>query len=147
MPPVERDRPRRVLIVEDDGGVARMLRFSLEQAGLETIEAASGTEALDVLEQQSPDAVTLDLQLADGKGGAVLDRLRQLDETATGSPAWVVTSALNRQEVAARCGPVEGRFLSKPFSPWDLIAMLEELLLEREVAKDGKAVAKPESDS
>lgn len=68
MPPVERDRRRRVLIVEDDGGVARMLRSSLEQAGLDTTEIASGSEALEILEQQSPDAVILDLQLADGRG-------------------------------------------------------------------------------
>jgi len=135
---VERDRRRRVLVVEDDKGVARMLRFSLEQAGLDAIEVATGSEALEVLDQNSPDAVVLDLQLADGKGGAVIDRLRQLDETAIGSPAWVVTSALDRQEVTARCGPVEGRFLSKPFSPWDLIAMLEELMLEREVRRIGK---------
>jgi CheY-like chemotaxis protein len=125
-------------VVEDDEGVTRMLRYSFEQAGLDTIEIAGGSEALEVLEQQSPDAVILDLQLADGKGGAVLDRLRQLDETATDSPAWVVMSALDRLEVTKRCGPVEGRFLSKPFSPWDLIAMLEELVLEREVRQIGK---------
>jgi CheY-like chemotaxis protein len=125
-------------VVEDDEGVARMLRFSFQQAGLDAIEIAGGSEALEMLGKQSPDAVVLDLQLADGKGGAVLDRLRQLDETATGSPAWVVTSALDRQEVTARCGPVEGRFLSKPFSPWDLIAMLEELMLERDVRQIGK---------
>jgi CheY-like chemotaxis protein len=125
-------------VVEDDEGVAKMLRFSFQQAGLDAIEIAGGSEALEMLGKQSPDAVVLDLQLADGKGGAVLDRLRQLDGTATDSPAWVVTSALDRQEITKRCGPLEGRFLSKPYSPWDLIAMLERLMLEREVRQIGK---------
>jgi len=125
---VEKPRRQWVLIVEDDRGVAKMLRLSLAREGFDTIEAASGSEALAVLEQKSPDAVVLDLQLADAKGGAVLDRLRQLDETTTGSPAWVVTSAADPRELAKRYGPLEGRFLSKPFNPWDLIAMVEKQL-------------------
>jgi DNA-binding response OmpR family regulator len=121
-----------VLVIEDDKGVARMLRFSLRNAGFDTSEVTTGGEALRILEQQPPDAAILDLQLPNGQGRAVLDWLRQLDGPASNSPVWVVISALDGEEATRRFGPLGGRFLPKPFDPWDLVAILRKLL----VAKD-----------
>jgi len=120
-------RPR-VLVVEDDESVTRMLRFSLGSAGFDTIEVATGGEALRILKEQPLDAAVLDLQLPDGQGGAVLEWHRQLDEAASGSPVWVVISALDRDEATKRYGPLGNHFLAKPFDPWDLVAMLQNLL-------------------
>jgi len=122
------DIRRRVLVIEDDESVIRMLRFSFRSAGFETIEVTTGGEALRILEQHPPDAVVLDLQLPNGQGGAVLDRLRQLDERPGSSPVWAVISALDRQEATRRYGPLGSHFLAKPFDPWDLVAILENLL-------------------
>jgi two-component system phosphate regulon response regulator PhoB len=129
---VTSDRRPRVLVIEDDTGVARMLRFSLRNAGFDTSEVTTGGEALRILEQQPPDAAILDLQLPNGQGRAVLDWLRQLDGLASNSPVWVVISALDGEEAIRRFGPLGGRFLPKPFDPWDLVAILRTLL----VAKD-----------
>ena len=60
----------------------------------------------------------------------MLSRLRQHNH-AEGSPAWVVISALDRQEVVGRYGPIGGHFMAKPFNPWDLVALIESLLAER----------------
>ena len=125
-----RDLPLKVLLVEDDPAVARMLRFSLRAAGFDVATVTAGAEALDILnEQGATDAVILDLGLPDGLGKAVLDRLRQANEL--GRPVWVVISALDREEAAERYGPLGSHFLGKPFNPWDLIRMLEALLSER----------------
>ena len=125
-------RPR-ILVVEDDESVIRMLGFSFRSAGFDTTEVATGAEALRILKQHPPDAAVLDLQLPDGQGGAVLDRLRQLNERTKSSPVWIVISALDREEATRRYGPLGSRFLAKPFDPWDLVAMLKNLLS----AKDG----------
>ena len=125
-------RPR-ILVVEDDESVIRMLGFSFCSAGFDTTEVATGAEALRILKQHPPDAAVLDLQLPDGQGGAVLDRLRQLNERTKSSPVWIVISALDREEATRRYGPLGSRFLAKPFDPWDLVAMLKNLLS----AKDG----------
>lgn len=72
-------RSPMALLVEDDPAVARMLRIFLRASGFEVTETPQGAEALLVLEQESPDAVVLDLMLPNGQGGAVLDRLRRKD--------------------------------------------------------------------
>ena len=123
-------RPR-ILVIEDDESVMRMLRVSFRSAGFDTTEVTTGAEALRILKQQPPDAAVLDLQLPDGQGGAVLDRLRQLNERTRSSPVWIVISVLDREEATRRYGPLGSRFLAKPFDPWDLVAMLKNLLLAK----------------
>jgi CheY-like chemotaxis protein len=118
----------RILVIEDDESVMRMLRVSFRSAGFDTTEVTTGAEALRILKQHPPDAAVLDLQLPDGQGGAVLDRLRQLNERTRSSPVWIVISALDREEATRRYGPLGSRFLAKPFDPWDLVAMLKNLL-------------------
>ncbi len=123
--------PARILVVEDDDGVARMLRFALRRAGFDTAEVTTGGEALSILEQQPPDAAVLDLQLPDGRGGAVLDWLRGANQAPCSSPVWVVISALERQEAIRRFGPLGSHFLAKPFDPWELVALIQNLLSAR----------------
>ncbi len=120
--------PSRILLVEDDPSVTRMLRFCLRAAGFDVTEVSNGVEALQVLDRGSANAVVLDLGLPDNLGGAVLERLRQGERRANGSPVWLVISALDCEDAAKRYGPLGGRFLAKPFDPWDLVRRLEELL-------------------
>ena len=119
------DRVRSVLVVEDDRGISRVLSFALREAGLAVRTAATGQQALDVLDREAEDAVVLDLGLPDGKGGAVLQWLKS--HNATG-PVWVVISALNKEDAQSRYGPLGMNFLAKPFDPWLLVATIERLL-------------------
>ncbi len=124
-----RDRPPRVLVVEHDPAIAKMLRFSLRAAGFDVAAVTAGAEALNILKDQgATDGVVLDLGLPDGLGKAVLDRLQKADDR--GFPAWVVISTLDRDEATSRYGPLGTHFLAKPFNPWDLIRMLAALLPE-----------------
>jgi len=109
-----------------------MLRFCLREAGFDTAEASTGGEALRVLQQGTPDAAVLDLQLPNGQGRAVLDWLRCSCERPGGHPVWVVISALDGEEATRQFGPLGGRFLAKPFDPSELITMLRTFLLQKE---------------
>jgi len=117
-------------MVEDDAAVARMLRFALRSSGFNLAEAASGTEAMRILEGPLPDAVVLDLGLPDGMGSAVLRRLRKVTESDEACIAWVVVSAMDRQEATAAYGPLGPNFIAKSFNPWDLATRLQELMDE-----------------
>jgi DNA-binding response OmpR family regulator len=121
-----------VLVIEDDKGVARMLRFCLREAGFDATEVSTGSAALCILQQEPPDAAVLDLQLPNGQGGAVLDWLRHSCERTTKSPVWVVISALDPVEAAKRYGPLGSHFLAKPFDPWELVVMLKNRLLAKD---------------
>jgi two-component system phosphate regulon response regulator PhoB len=78
---VERE-PRRVLIVEDEPDVARLLAFNLQQAGFTVQIAATVAGALAKAKEKRPEVVVLDLMLPDGSGYDVCRALRAAPETA-----------------------------------------------------------------
>ena len=124
---VRTDSPR-ILVVEDDQSVRRMLRFSLRSAGFDICEVTTGAEALKALQTQPSEAVILDLGLPDGLGSAVLEWLRQSEAGLNGSTVWVVISAQDQNDVVKQYGPLGRHFLAKPFNPWELVTKLQELL-------------------
>lgn len=126
-------RPK-VLIVEDDSGVRHMLSLALRSAGYDAVEVDTGSQALKQLSDENLAAVVLDLGLPDERAGAVLDRLRKNTKTKDGSPQWVVISALDEFDAQNVFGSFEGRYFSKPFDPWALIAQLENLLKTSRIA-------------
>jgi two-component system KDP operon response regulator KdpE len=127
----------RVLVIEDDQSVRRMLRFSLRDAGFEITETSTGEEALQHLQEQVSEAIILDLGLPDGLGGAVLEWLRQTETGNEGHPAWVVISAQDQSDVVKQYGPLGRHFLAKPFDPWELVMRLQEFLVPRRDHEQG----------
>jgi DNA-binding response OmpR family regulator len=121
-----RETRQRVLVVEDDESVARMLHIALGAAGFDAMEARSGSEALDIVGREAPDAVILDLVLPDGLGGSVLDWLREAPSDT--APVHLVMSALERREATGLFGELGNDFIQKPFDPWDLVRRLDQLL-------------------
>jgi CheY-like chemotaxis protein len=117
-----------VLLIEPNWDLARITRRALQDHGFVVTQVATGEEALAVLGTQYPDAVVLDPDLTDGAGSRVLDHLHQLEQREGPSPGWIVISTLDRRDVVIRYGPFIPHFLAKPFDPWDLIRLLEELL-------------------
>jgi CheY-like chemotaxis protein len=117
-----------VLLIEPNWDLARITRRALQDHGFVVTQVATGEEALAVLGTQYPDAVVLDPDLTDGAGSRVLDHLHQLEQREGPSPVWIVISALDRRDVVRLYGPFIPHFLAKPFDPWDLIRLLEELL-------------------
>jgi CheY-like chemotaxis protein len=117
-----------VLLIEPNWDLARITRRALQDHGFVVTQVAAGGEALAVLGRQYPDAVVLDPDLTDGVGSMLLDHLHQLEQREGPSPVWIVISALDLRDVVRRYGPFIPHFLAKPFDPWHLVGLLEELL-------------------
>ena len=117
----------RVLVIEDEDAIVRVLRLSLRSNGFDTAQAESGREALEAMDGTAFDAVVLDLCLPDGRGGDVLQRL----QVGGRRPAWIVMSALDEDEATRRFGPLRGPFLPKPFDPMELVKLLDSLVRRR----------------
>jgi CheY-like chemotaxis protein len=117
-----------ILLIEPNRNLARITRRALQDHGFVVTHVAAGGEALALLDTQYPDAVVLDPDLTDGVGSRVLDHLHQLEQREGPSPVWIVISALHRRDVVRQFGPFIPHFLAKPFDPWDLVRLLEELL-------------------
>jgi len=101
-------RPRRMLIVEDDADVARVIASSFERSGLEVIVASNGQQAINLAATLVPDLVILDLQLPEVDGFGVVDWIK--DHDLWRSVPLIVYSARETtpaQQEQLRLGPTE----------------------------------------
>ena len=109
----------RVLIVDDDPALLRVVEVGLTARGYEVLTAGNGHDALDAVEGGQPDVVILDLGLPDMDGIEVADHLRRRQE----SVSIVVLSADGAEDRKVRALE-EGAddYLTKPFSMSELLA-------------------------
>ncbi|MGZ6211478.1 MAG: response regulator [Candidatus Binataceae bacterium] len=120
----------RVLLVEDEVDIRELIRYSLAQAGLDVEEASDGAEALDKLRAFAPDLVVLDLMLPGMPGLEVCQRLRSRAETAR-LPIMVVSAKSNASDKALGLAMGADDYVTKPFSPRDLLMRAIALLPPR----------------
>lgn len=119
--PTAKARPK-VLVVDDQDSIRKLVRTVLEGEGFPVVEAADGATALEVAATEQPTVVILDVMMPGLDGVAVC---AQLDHDAV---KVVMLTARDdpRVEDAARDVGADA-FLTKPFSPEALVAIVEEL--------------------
>lgn len=125
----------RILVVEDQDSIRRMIEALVGARGYEVTAASSGTKALDVALGDPPDMVLLDLMLPGYDGFEVCRRLRS--DPSTRKIPILIISALDDPESRAKAAQAGATaYYTKPFSP---IALLKEIdRLKAEAApKDG----------
>ncbi|MHB1217273.1 MAG: response regulator [Alphaproteobacteria bacterium] len=117
----------RVLVVDDEKPIRRLLRTALSAEGYDVIEAEDGNAALVAAAKQKPDAVLLDLGLPDLDGIEVLGRLREWSPV----PVLVLTARdAEAQKVAALDAGADD-YVTKPFGMGELLARLRAALRHR----------------
>jgi two-component system response regulator HydG len=116
---------RRLLLVDDDPGVRRMLSRVLEEEGYAVVPAANGIEALELAASRMPDLVLLDLNLPIQNGWDTLERL------TTGNPLLpviIITARPNQIFPALAAGA--GALMEKPLDLPKLLRTIGDLLVE-----------------
>jgi two-component system phosphate regulon response regulator PhoB len=118
---------RRVLIVDDEPDVSRLLAFSLQAAGFETEEAVNGRAALEVTARIRPDVVILDLMLPDLTGYEVCRRLRA--DPLLGEAGILILTARG-EEIDRIAGFEVGAddYVVKPFSVREVVLRVQGLM-------------------
>jgi two-component system response regulator QseB len=120
----------RVLVVEDDEGIAVGLRGNLQQQGHAADVVASVAGAWAALCAEPFDLVLLDLGLADGDGSEVLRRLRRAREGTLPDPHTPVLIMTARDQVASRIAGLDmgaDDYVTKPFDADELVARMRAL--------------------
>ena len=118
---------KRLLVVDDEPHVARVLRVSLAKEGWQIDLAQDGQEALDAIASNPPDALITDIQMP-GMGGEELCRRLHANDARPAFPVLVMTSmtARDQRSWAEELGHIE--FLEKPVSPRRIATLLGQLL-------------------
>jgi two-component system KDP operon response regulator KdpE len=118
------DAGPRVLIVDDEAGIRRFLRASLEAHGYSIHEASSGEEALQVVPAFRPDLVLLDLGLPGVDGRQVTSCLREWTQT----PIIILSVQGDESEKIASLDAGADDYLTKPFGKGELLARIRAAL-------------------
>jgi len=130
----------RILIVEDEPGIADTLQYALRTEGFEPNWVATGEAALAQAQAQPPALVILDVGLPDSSGFEVFKRLR-----ATNAELPVIFLTARSDEIDRVVGLELGAddYVAKPFSPRELVARVRSIL--RRSAKPATAAGTAES--
>ena len=125
---------KKILCIEDEPEMIDLIRLILGRRGFEVIGAASGEEGLAKLRQDKPDLVLLDLMMPDMDGWEVYQQMKA-DKKTKDIPVIVVTAkAQSIDKVLGLQVAKVDDYISKPFSPQDLLNSVDKVFANRNVS-------------
>lgn len=119
----------KILVVDDEPFMHRLMQHHLGRAGYQLISARNGREAIDLAVSEAPQLIIMDVMMAEIDGLTALKQLKQ-GEATRAIPVIMITAspqAITRQECEASGAAV---FLTKPFSPTQLLQEIRRLIPE-----------------
>ncbi len=123
---------KRILVVDDEIKLARLVRGYLEQDGYEVATAGNGREALLISREFEPDLIVLDLMMPEMDGWEFMRHLRRERET----PVIMLTARVDENDRIAGLEMGADDYLTKPFSPRELMARVRAVLRRAHPAAD-----------
>jgi response regulator RpfG family c-di-GMP phosphodiesterase len=128
----------KILLVDDEPSLRELLRATFEGADVSVDEASSGQEAEERIRRRRPDVIVLDLRMP-GMGGTELCERLQADPATKAIPIVLLTGAAPEEaRRAKRAGAAA--LVRKPFSPLDLLAVVERVAGKTSVPRTPRRV-------
>ena len=118
---------QRVLVVDDDKEIVRLMRAYLERAGYQALAAYDGESALHVLRREHPDLVVLDLMLPD-RDGWDITRLVRSDAALARTPIIMLTARVEDADKIVGLELGADDYVTKPFNPREVVARVRSVL-------------------
>lgn len=122
----------KVLIIEDDEGIADFLRLELEHEGYSVLYAADGRSALELFEHDTPDIILLDIMLPQLNGLEVLRRIRKKSCV----PIIMLTARGETFDKVSGLDSGADDYLAKPFEIEELLARMRAVMRRNEVPEN-----------
>ncbi len=118
---------QRILVVDDDRQIVRLVQSYLQQSGFTVLAAYDGEEALHAIRREKPDLVVLDLMLPK-RDGLEITRIVRGDEALAATPILMLTARV--EDVDKLIGLELGAddYLTKPFNPPEVVARVKAIL-------------------
>jgi DNA-binding response OmpR family regulator len=119
----------KVLYVEDELFLGKIVRESLESRGFEVIMEGDGAKVLNLFKEKKPDICVLDVMLPNKDGFTIADEIRELDEEV---PIIFLTAKTQTEDVVKGFTLGGNDYIRKPFSMEELIVRIQHLLRNRQ---------------
>ncbi len=127
--------PKKILAVDDERHIVRLVQVNLQRAGYEVVTAYDGKEALEKVEAEHPDMVILDVMMPYMDGFEVLKQLRKNPSTRE-LPVIMLTAKAQDQDVLQGWTTGADCYLIKPFNPLELISFVKRIFSSLESSDD-----------
>jgi DNA-binding response OmpR family regulator len=121
---------KKILVIEDDPAISRLVDYSLRHEGYEVVTAANGLEGIRKAHHEAPDLVILDVMLPGMDGFEICHRLRSEPDTAQ---LLILMFSAKAQEVDKKTGLKVGAdgYLPKPAAPAEIVSRVAKLLAKK----------------
>ena len=127
-----------ILVVEDEPDIRKLVQYHLAQEHFKVVEAEDGEKALKTVQKDKPNLVILDLMLPGLSGLEICKLLRERPETAR-VPILMLTAKAGEADRVVGLEMGADDYLSKPFSPREMVARVRALLRRAEPLSNGDA--------
>lgn len=124
------DEDKKVLVIEDDAGVARMIETIFRIGKIDAVFAVNGREGLELLEQEDIGLIICDIMLPDIIGYDILKKVKSTEETS-GIPFVFLTAFADPTDKQRGLDAGADRYMTKPFIASELIKLAQEFLYTR----------------
>ncbi|WP_413998847.1 response regulator [Flavobacterium sp. W1B] len=118
--------PKKILLAEDNSILSLLLKFKLEKAGYNLFIAENGKEAIEIIEQHNPEIILTDIMMPYISGLEIISHVR--NKLSLMTPVIVFSSAGQEEMVLNAFNLGATDFMSKPFSPNELIIRIKRLI-------------------
>jgi two-component system KDP operon response regulator KdpE len=119
---------RKIMVVDDEERMVRFIRLNLEHDGFQVVEAFRGSQAIQVLRDQLPDLVLLDVMMPDIDGFEVLKMIRETNSV----PVIMLTAKSEEDDKVHGLELGADDYITKPFSPRELVSRVRAVLRRAE---------------
>lgn len=123
---------KRILVVDDEKGLVKIIHLNLEQDGFDVIEAYNGSQAMEKLRTTLPDLVLLDIMMPDTDGFTVLKMIRQIGSI----PVIMLTAKGEEDDKIKGLELGADDYVTKPFSPRELTSRIRAVLRRGDFSRD-----------
>ncbi len=127
----------RILVVDDDRDIVRLVRSYLEKAGYQILTAYDGETALKILKAEKPQLLILDLMLPDKDGWDVV-RLVRSDPQIAATPIIMLTARVEDTDKIVGLEIGADDYITKPFNPREVVARVRALLRRTQLQQGAK---------
>jgi len=127
---------KRILLIEDDPDIVVLVRYELGKVGFDVTEALDGASGLAAVKQNPPHLLLLDTMLSGISGLQILAELR-LDHLLHRLPVIILSARCGEADLVTAFETGADDYVTKPFSPRELVARVKLLLWRAEPAPEG----------
>ena len=128
----------KILTIEDDKGITKLLRTTLVANGYDVITASTGKDGLDMISSHCPDVILLDLGMPDMDGRQIIEKVR----TWSNTPILVVSARTDENDKAGALDLGADDYITKPFSTVELLARIRAAIRHTRTAAGNDSLAR-----